>query len=422
MKTGIKKSGIITAIIFCLVFCAGSVVAQNDAQVNFKAKKFPFVHKERNEIVGAPLLDSFFQKLYWQKTANNQRINILQIGDSHIQADFLSAKVRTNFQNDFGNAGRGVVVPLKVAGSNEPFNYNITSNVICDKKRCVFVNDPMPIGIGGTTIQSFASNISFHIRTFDYPPLNYSFKKISLFYQNDSSAFSFSVEDTLGNLLGIISNDSATAFANVSSAVLTTSTNDVVLKAHKNNSVQNNATIFGLNLENDSTGVLYHAVGVNGAEVFQYSRAKYFCEQTQALHPDLIIISLGTNEAQRKPFDKELTRTRIDSLVQQLKSFNPNTPIILTTPPDSYFKRKYYNPAVATMHSIIVEYAKKNRIAVWDLFSATGGYKSCYQWKKYRLMRKDGVHFTREGYELQGNLLYEAIIKSYNNYVAHRHS
>ena len=121
-----------------------------------------------------------------------------RIGDSHIQADFLSEKVRNDIQSDFGNAGRGVVVPLRVAGTNEPFNYKITSNVVCTSKRCVFVNNPMPIGIGGVTIQSFSDSVSFRIKAFDSPNNNYAFNKVTLFYQKDS-AFDFVIEDTLGN-------------------------------------------------------------------------------------------------------------------------------------------------------------------------------------------------------------------------------
>ncbi len=396
------------AVVVCLVSCVYSLNAQ---------MKYPFVHDERNEIVGDRFMSAFFEKLYGQKTYNNQRINVLQIGDSHIQADFLSAQVRTNFQKDFGNAGRGLVVPIKVAGSNEPFNYRFTSNIKCYGKRCVYVGDSLDYGIGGFVVKTSDDTAQFRIRTFDYGALNYSFHKVTLFYQQDSS-YNFSIEDTSGNLLASIQKDSSVR--NVSSTTLSIKTNDIILKAHRSDSSETSATLYGLNLENDSSGVIYHAIGVNGAEAFQYVHAKYFSEQTQMLKPDLIIISLGTNEANRRPFNKELTAARLDSLVKQLQLYNPSTPILLTTPPDSYYGRKYYNPAIASMHTIIVDYGKENNLPVWDLFSATGGYKSCYQWKKYKLMRKDGVHFSRAGYELQGNLLYEALMKSYNRYVSVR--
>lgn len=398
------------AVVLCLMSCDLCLSAQT---------KYPFIHEERNEIVGDKALHGFFEKLYQQKTKNNQRINVLQIGDSHIQADMLSGQVRSNFQTDFGNGGRGLVVPIRVARSNEPSNYKITSNVKCYGKRCVYVGDSLDYGIGGFVVKTSDDTAQFRIRTFDYGVLNYSFHKVTLFYQQDSS-YNFSIEDTSGNLLASIQKDSSQPVHNVSTTTLSINTNDIILKAHRNDSSENSATLYGLNLENDSNGVIYHAIGVNGAEAYQYVHAKYFAEQTQMLHPDLIIISLGTNEANRRPFDKELTAARLDSLIKQLHFYNPNTPILLTTPPDSYYGRKYYNPAVSSMHVIIVDYGKEHNLPVWDLFSATGGFKSCYQWKKYKLMRKDGVHYFRAGYELQGNLLYEALMKSYNKYVSVR--
>jgi lysophospholipase L1-like esterase len=410
------------ALVTCFLALAwcNTAMAQNPALVSFTtAKKYPFVHDERNEIVNAGALDSFFAKLYAQKMYNNQRISILHVGDSHIQADMITAPLRTNFQKDFGNAGRGLVVPLRVSGSNEPYSYKITSNLKWYGKRCVYVNDSLAYGIGGYAAKTSNDSAILNIRTNNYAPLNYAFNRVTLYYQHDSS-FSFALYDTAGSKLASLGSDSIAAFLNYSVAKLPVATNNVVLKMERRDSSQIQATVYGFNLENDSNGVLYHVVGVNGAEAYQYVAAKHFAEQTALLVPDVIIISLGTNETQRRPFDKELVRARLDSMVRQLQVCNPKAAFILTSPPDSYFHRKNYNTALATYHEMMVEYARQNNIAVWDLFSLTGGTKSCYQWKKYGLMQRDGVHFTRGGYELQGNLFYEAISKAYNEYAGHR--
>ncbi len=412
-----SRSIICMGAILNLLLFSFHLKAQSDATVQFECKTYPFIHPERNEIIGARSLDSFFHKLWLQKTKQQSRINVLQIGDSHIQADFISAQVRTDIQNDFGNAGRGLLVPLKVAGTNEPFNYRITSSVVCDSKRCVFPDAPLPIGIGGVTIHTGNDSLALHLKTFNSASHSYEFDKITLFYEKDSAAFNFRVTDSMGNHLGDLKNNSSAPFPFISTLQFSPATNNIFLTAEKSSPAQNNALIYGINLENDSSGVIYHAVGVNGAEAFEYARASHFAEQTPALHPDLIIISLGTNEAQHKPFDNELTLNRLDSLVKRLRAVNPNTPIIFTSPTDSYYKKKYFNPGVAAMHAILVDYAKANNMAIWDLYSIAGGYKSCYEWKKYGLMRSDGIHFTRLGYEFQGNLFYEALIKAYNKYV-----
>ena len=70
------KVGRMLTVVCCLL--AVVCTAQN-AQVNFTAKSYPFVHNERNEIVNDKVLDSFFSKLYMQRTQKNQRISIYKL-------------------------------------------------------------------------------------------------------------------------------------------------------------------------------------------------------------------------------------------------------------------------------------------------------------------------------------------------------
>ena len=59
--------------------------------------------------------------------------------------------------------------------------------------------------------------------------------------------------------------------------------------------------------------------------------------------------------------------------------------------------------------------AKKEEVACWDLFTTTGGKNSCRKWHSSRLMGRDRIHFTKEGYQEQGTLLFRAFMESYNN-------
>src|SRR5690606_31485683 len=71
----------------------------------------------------------------------------------------------------------------------------------------------------------------------------------------------------------------------------------------------------GLILENGNSGIIYHSIGVNGAKFLDYNKYPLFFEQLKALNPDLIIISLGTNEA----FDK--ADFTIDDFRNQMDEF-----------------------------------------------------------------------------------------------------
>ena len=99
----------------------------------------------------------------------------------------------------------------------------------------------------------------------------------------------------------------------------------------------------------------------------------------------------------------------------------PNTAILLTTPPECY-KRTWVNKKRTYVRNVntekaakaMKEVARKNNIACWDLFAATGGKNSYKKWYSSHLMGRDRVHFTKEGYALQGSLLYNALINTYN--------
>jgi hypothetical protein len=58
--------------------------------------------------------------------------------------------------------------------------------------------------------------------------------------------------------------------------------------------------------------------------------------------------------------------------------------------------------------------AEKEGVACWDLFAATGGRKSSEKWFDGKWMGRDRIHFSKDGYEEQGILLFNALINLKN--------
>jgi len=46
-----------------------------------------------------------------------------------------------------------------------------------------------------------------------------------------------------------------------------------------------------------------------------------------------------------------------------------------------------------------------------------GGYGSMLKWLKNGMAASDKLHFAQNGYYLQGDLLFSAFIKAYNNFI-----
>jgi len=407
-----KRSRLAVAFLF-----ATASLLNAQSTIDFTYQSFGLEDEASNVIGNASYLDDFFEKLYCQKSSNDQKITIVHIGDSHIQADYLTSVVRRNFQTYFGNAGRGLIVPYQVAGTNEPPNFITRSNIRWNSKRCVHMAEPLPIGIGGITIHSTETPASVEIMMNDLW-LDYAFDRLTLFYESQSS-YGFNITDTTGAFLASI--NPGTSTGDYSKVRLPFHTAAVVVQTLKLQEHQRQATIFGFSVENGSNGVLYHAIGVNGAKYMHYNAASGFAKQTSGLSPDLFIISLGTNESIDYPnVDKNL-QMQIHKLVTSLRNTNPSAKFLLITPPSAFRKKNKHNPGIATIRTQILQYAVENGYAFYDMYKALGADDSAHAWRNAGLLRGDGVHFTREGYEYQGNLLFNAFMKSYNSYVPLRH-
>lgn len=386
------KSNLLIINILCFMFC----------QHGFAQNVVPFVRNEQNKIGNSQFLAPFYNKMKLINDSGKQ-VHILHIGDSHLQADFLTEQTRQLFNSE---AARGLLVPYKLANTNQSFMYSTKSYCEWNGKRCIKLDNPLAIGIGGITIQTTVDSAQIIVQTKD----GKGFDCIKVFHQNDESAFDLEAFDENGVPLtkqAYLQNkmDFETVF--FATQVL----HSVIIKHKKNTPTQWQSIIYGLYISNGKKGVVYNSLGVNGAEFRHYNEALYFAEQSQVLTPDLIIISLGTNEAANVKFEEQVFYNQIDKLVNDLQNYNPNAIILLTTPADNYKRKKYPNTIIKRVSKTIVTYCIDHQMPYWDLYQISGGYKSARHWKKYQLLAKDNLHYSKKGYQVQGTLLYQAIMK-----------
>lgn len=180
----------------------------------------------------------------------------------------------------------------------------------------------------------------------------------------------------------------------------------------------------GLAQETGQAGVVYHILGVNGATCGTFATPERIREII-GLNPDLVIASFGTNEAHARRYSAAEHRQEMNRLVTELKAGCPNAAFLFTTPPGAYVRNGRRGRTINPRTPLVVEteraFAKENRIALWDLYDIVGGKEhACRNWTAAHAYQRDKIHFTHEGYALQGLLLHEAFIKAYNDYVATR--
>ena len=174
----------------------------------------------------------------------------------------------------------------------------------------------------------------------------------------------------------------------------------------------------GIDLISNSAGVVYNSVGVNGAMLGSYLRCELYQKHLRAIHPDLIIISIGTNDGYTRRFDEDKYRNEYRELLSRTLEVTPEAALILTVPNDSYLYRRYVNPNTEKMKNIIREVAAEYHCAVWDFYRVMGGLNSSQTWYSLNLMQYDRIHFNRKGYQLKGDLFFSALLKAWENQLA----
>jgi hypothetical protein len=384
-------------------------------------KQYTFIKKDLNRISNdSSSLSFLYEKLAQLEKEKKGRVNIVHIGDSHIQADNFSGLLRQKLQLHFGNAGRGLVFPYRVAKSNEPTSYRTGTNVIWDAKRNVFPDKPLPIGLCGFTVETRDSVAEMSLMVKDQPGLGYAFSKFTLFHEKGMNNFDLSICDDENCEKGVFRPTDKSTSPFVSELVFDRPMRQIIVRNISTDTSKHASTrIYGMMVENDSAGVLYNMIGVNGAEFKHYNMSKYFFQQFSYLSADLVIVSLGTNEAFYGGLNGELFYRNIDTTISNIRSVAPNASILLTTPGDS-FKRsrkgRIKNPDVKVARETIIKYALDHNLAYWDLYEIMGGYGSMAKWYAMKIAQRDRVHFTGRGYQIQGDLLYNAFMKSFEEY------
>jgi hypothetical protein len=359
-------------------------------------------------------LYGFFEKLSRLRKSPNdsvKTVSVVHIGDSHIQADFLTGTVRKLMNHYFGNPGRGLIAPNRLMKSNNGLHYKITST---NQWRHSFVVKPndIPIGITGLGLQVADVTADINIHTVDESfPCEWDFNKVTVYGNFEKTDIYLSHP----NVTGI---DTVSPFAKA--FLLDRLTNNVEINFF---SLEKEISVSGFNLSNGRSGVFYHSIGVNGAKFCSYNQCSIdFYQQIASLNPDLVIISMGTNEAMLKAIDEYQLHSDISDFVFNIRHSSPNTTVIFTTPVETFAKsgRKTSsipNYKIGKIRDIIVNFADMNGYPYWDLYNIAGGKGAAIEWNKKQLFVKDRIHLTQRGYEYEGELLFEAIVKSYNQYI-----
>lgn len=409
----------IPVLIISIFFISAFAPLQRDPILFRIENDFGVVNYKADTILRNEKLIPFFTHLDELRKKKRKTVSILHIGDSHIQADWLSGRIREHFQSTFGNAGRGLIFPARAGKSNESYTYSSSASGVWEFKRAVFPEQPLPVGIAGMTLNTTDSTASIKIELKDLKNALPYHRKLSFIYQKDSLSYFINLKDSIGRSTAFVGPYTREETPDISTIYLNKPSRIFTMQVFKTSPEQQRFILYGINIENENPGFIYHSVGVNGAKVRHFLAAKHFFRHSEWLKPDLVIISLGTNEIQEFPFQDPQYEEHWKNMILSLEASHPGVPVLITTPPGHFKNKSKKNPGMEPIIKTMLSFAEKKSIPVFNLFEAGGGKHFASEWSKKGLLQSDGVHFTREGYELQGDMLYLALIQAYNRNVQH---
>lgn len=398
---------------FVIVFALTVTALRAEDHDSLAVQRCPeYICADSNRISGnVAALDELFRKWNAVESDTSVVVSILHLGDSHIQAGFFSGAVRDSLQAVFGNAGRGLIAPLKLLGTNEPPDYTITSPNSWYGAKCVDLRPQEEIGVSGMVLATSDREIEFRIE--DKTP----FDRVLAFHH--ARAPLLEVSDSLDAGIWCPEPSEELTSIQLDSAVCR-----VVLKARVTDTAYAHPCFYGFSLDRTQNGVRYHSVGINGNTFSAFVRNPQIFEQAAWLEPDLVIVSLGTNDCSGSRFDREYVERQVANLLDQIARSMPTAAVLMTTPMEfcravrsrgRVYRRE--NPHVVSMREVILNEAASRGIPVWDFYEVAGGKGAVTSWFGSGMMNRDRIHLTREGYQMQGKLLVEALLSAYSGYL-----
>jgi lysophospholipase L1-like esterase len=396
-------------VLVCSLLC-GDLLAGDSLYA-----RYPFLHLQYKRLFFSKDSSSFlklYKKMDQLKEDKNVRVNMVHMGGSHVQGGTWSNAFVSAFQNEYRTAGGGYFVfPYKIARTNgQPYATSFSDG---KWKRCRAVGKEfcLPLGMNAISITTNDSANYFGVALTRRAACKYvNTVKV---YHNFNPSFEFrpALKDSFKVDRKEYKKNGYTLFR------FDMPVDSVIFELVRIDTLNRDFILYGFSLENNMTAGFYMAgLGANGASSSSFLRAVDLVPQLESIEGDVFILSLGVNDTQSKAFGKEEYIENYDTLITLIRRANPDAAIILTTTTDNFIRYKNPNRRTVTAREAMFELMDKHQVAVWDLFSLMGGYRSMLRWQKEGLASKDKVHFTNRGYTLLGQLMYDALNTSYLNY------
>ena len=374
------------------------------------------------------ILVSFFKKL---ENAKFKKVRIMHYGDSQIEGDRISGRLRERLQSEFGGNGAGLfaIIPAtrKISLNNIPsknwvrktgFGPYIDKEINHKKYGALFsfcTMNPDSLSIDSNFIYNGEINIKRPTKSYK---LCRNFNILKIFYSNsENTILRLLINDSVFLTDTLLKTDEIT----LKQLEFSKGPKEFKLQFSSNTS----PTIYGISLEGKK-GVVVDNIPLRGASGTEFSKVDYnsLSQMQKLLSTDLFILEFGGNTI---PYIKSKERAikygnYFKKQILKLKKINPKAMFLIIGPADMAKKQKtelITYPILVEVISALKNAAFETNSCFWDMYLNMGGENSIQKWvlEKPSLAARDYIHFTNRGAKKIADFFIEDFMKDYNNYL-----
>ncbi len=341
-------------------------------------------------------MDRFRRKLADLKAGRRTKpVTILHIGDSHVASDSFSRGIRRALQAEYGNAGRGAIIPARA------FKYGTVDQAKQSRSgpwtsRTALRQKKSSYGISGVSVSS-ASRKAKMVMT---PSGGLDYAEATVMTGPKQGKFTLTIGGKSETFNARASSRGTKTFR------LDGSGKSVTLRPAGGGTT----TVVHWASGKNTPGIRYVNFGLIGATVNITNRfnERMVADDVAALDPDLIVYGYGTNEGFNGNLNLKRYAVKMASYLNLLEKAASNADTLIIGAADGLRRSRRgakacgggwsiprrMKPLRATMKSV----AESRSAGYWSWSAAMGGDCSANRWAAKGLAARDRVHLTSKGY------------------------
>ncbi len=378
---------------------------------NMRTPEMPYQAAEAkapsNLIDPTHTLDHFYDALLKGGT-----IRILHYGDSPTTGDLITADARAMLQKEFGDGGTGFILIARPWAwyNHRGVEMDANSAWKIEIAGATSVKDGLH-GLGGVSFVGGQGAVA-HWRV-----RNQGAVEVAYLTQPDGGTFAVDADDSE---LGTVETAGDAKAPGYASFKIPQGAQKFAVRVTKGT-----VRLYGVEFRRGSPGVMYSALGINGANVTLLSHAfneHHWTAELRHYKPDLVIVNYGTNESGYPDFVNKTWAPEMKEVVRRLHAALPDSSIMLMSPMDRGERKLageiHTMPVLPRLVQIEARVAAENGTAFFNTFEAMGGQGTMARWyaAEPRLVSADFIHPMPAGAKIVGELLYNALRDGYNQY------